>query len=612
MTETEKSSSNNEIRKGYIKGLNFDFKPIEYQVINGLAIFEGDIILGTAEEMEELTKTIEGKTKGIIATGGYKRWPGQLIPYQVDSNLPNPTRISDAIAHWQQNTGIRFVQRTGQNAGSYPNYVRFLVGTDNCSSQIGMAGGEQKILLAAGCLRGQVIHEIGHAVGLWHEQSREDRDHSVKINWQNILSGKENNFNQHIADGDDIGEYDFDSIMHYGAYDFSKNGLPTIEPLKSGVTIGQRNGLSKGDLAAVREIYPMRAPLKSLISAASRSKDKLDVFTVGKDGGIFTAAWEPSFSDWWHGWWRILNLEALAGTPLSAVSRNTNKLDIFVVDKTGRVCSAAWEPAFADGWHGWWHIKGGMAKPGSPVTAVSRATDWLDIFVVGTDGGVYSASWNPAFSDGWHGWWRIGDISVTPGSWVTVASRGPNNLDIFVTGKNGNIYTAAWGPQTNNTWKGWWQVKDLKAPQGAPVNAISRSADKLDIFVVANDGGVYTAAWEPAFADGWHGWWKILNLQAAPGSYVSVVSRSKDKLDIFATDKLGKDVTAAWEPSFKDWFHGWWQIREGTAPAGSPISAVSRSADKLDIFVVGGDERIYTAAWEPTFKDGWHGWWRMP
>jgi hypothetical protein len=130
--------------------------------------------------------------------------------------------------------------------------------------------------------------------------------------------------------------------------------------------------------------------------------------------------------------------------------------------------------------------------------------------------------------------------------------------------------------------------------------------------VVANDGGVYTAAWEPAFADGWHGWWKILNLQAAPGSYVSVVSRSKDKLDIFATDKLGKDVTAAWEPSFKDWFHGWWQIREGTAPAGSPISAVSRSADKLDIFVVGGDERIYTAAWEPTFKDGWHGWWRMP
>jgi hypothetical protein len=38
---------------------------------------------------------------------------------------------------------------------------------------------------------------------------------------------------------------------------------------------------------------------------------------------------------------------------------------------------------------------------------------------------------------------------------------------------------------------------------------------------------------------------------------------------------------------------------------------VSRSTDHLDVFAVGADGHVYTAAWEPDFADGWHGWWRM-
>lgn len=118
-----------------------------------------------------------------------------------------------------------------------------------------MQGGKQDIGLATGCGFGATVHEIGHAWGLWHEQSREDRDSKVQILWQNIEAGKEHNFNQHITDGDDVGSYDYGSIMHYGRCAFSKNGQPTIESIPPGKTLGQRNGLSPLDIAAVQSIY---------------------------------------------------------------------------------------------------------------------------------------------------------------------------------------------------------------------------------------------------------------------------------------------------------------------------------------------------------------------
>jgi hypothetical protein len=352
-----------------------------------------------------------------------------------------------------------------------------------------------------------------------------------------------------------------------------------------------------------------RLPLRSQVGVVSRNRDKLDVFATDRAGVIWTAAWEPAFADWWHGWWQLKGGRAAPGAPANGVSRSLDKLDVFVTGADMGIYTAAWEPAFTDWWHGWWLLNRGATAPKGHITVVSRNTDKLDAFVVGQDGRVYTAAWQPGFTDWWHGWWPIGNLLAPPGSPVHAVSRSPDKLDIFVTDRNGVIQSAAWEPAFSDGWHGWWPINGGRSSPGGAVTAVSRSRDKLDIFVVGTDGHIYSAAWEPSFANGWHGWWPIGSIRAPVGAPVHCVSRATDKLDIFLTDARGVTMTAAWQPSFPDWWHGWWELNGGRAAPGSPVTAVSRSTDKLDVFVVGNDQRIYTAAWEPSFTDGWHGWW---
>jgi hypothetical protein len=107
------------------------------------------------------------------------------------------------------------------------------------------------------CSTGSTIHEIGHAVGLFHEQTRHDRDNYVKILFENVEPEDRFNFEKHsLVVGTDTGPYDFNSIMHYGPKAFSANGKDTIVAVDGRTFREQRDGLSEGDLAGVRAMYP--------------------------------------------------------------------------------------------------------------------------------------------------------------------------------------------------------------------------------------------------------------------------------------------------------------------------------------------------------------------
>lgn len=220
---------------------------------DALAVLEGDIVLGAADLLGRSAADLGASPAfGLGVADDRFIWPGGQVPYAIHPELPDAVRanIAAAIAHWHERTPLRFVAKTA----AHPDWLEF-VPSSGCASFVGRRGERQELWLSARCTAGNVIHELGHAIGLWHEQSRADRDGFVSVLWDNIQAGAEHNFRQHVADGVDIGAYDYASIMHYSARAFSKGDLPTILA-PPGVEIGQRRELSPGDVAAVRELYP--------------------------------------------------------------------------------------------------------------------------------------------------------------------------------------------------------------------------------------------------------------------------------------------------------------------------------------------------------------------
>ncbi|SMB91225.1 M12 family metallopeptidase [Deinococcus hopiensis] len=214
-------------------------------VRDGMLLLEDDII--AADDVNALGP------QGTYVVDTRYRWTGRTIPYTFASTVPQAVRdrVNQAAANIRNTTNVVVTPRTSQ-----ANYVQITYNTGTeCSSSLGMVGGRQTLTLADRCTVGSIMHEFGHAMGLFHEQTRPDRDSYVAIQWNNIPADWQSQY-QIRSGSKGYGPYDFDSIMHYPAY---FNGKLAIKPLNSAIDLnrmGQRNGYSTTDKSTINFMYP--------------------------------------------------------------------------------------------------------------------------------------------------------------------------------------------------------------------------------------------------------------------------------------------------------------------------------------------------------------------
>lgn len=233
------------LRKGSWHG-----RSVTYELVNGQAVYQGDILLGAVDPAPTPTSGAALRFPSAVVAYSSFLWPKvagvAIVFYVIDSQSSDLSNINAAINQFNSDFAgvIQWVQRTSQ-----PTFVDINLNggaTGQCEAEEGYQPNSpqpQPMGGASNCSIATILHEMGHVIGLWHEQSRSDRNSFVTVNFQNVIKGSRFNFDIIQDNIQNQTPYDYASLMQYPAFVQTRNGGPSLETIPPGIPLGGTEGV---------------------------------------------------------------------------------------------------------------------------------------------------------------------------------------------------------------------------------------------------------------------------------------------------------------------------------------------------------------------------------
>lgn len=196
---------------------------------------------------------------------------------------------------------------------------------------------------------------------------------------------------------------------------------------------------------------------------------------------------------------------------------------------------------------------------------------------------------------------------------VAALSRDPNYMDIFSVSESGEVTSAWWN---GNPWRSWFRVFGKTFPRLSPIAALSRNSNQMDLFVVEG-----RKIWNSWFTGGnWNDWGQLPDSPASAAPFedacpLAVLSRDPHFMDVFAVDASG-EVRSIWWNGNPWRAQNWFSLGEKQPPPGgsirftpsAPIATLSRNENHMELFIAGDDNQLWANYFDANANPPWSGW----
>lgn len=273
----------------------------------------------------------------------------------------------------------------------------------------------------------------------------------------------------------------------------------------------------------------------------------------------------------------------LAGGPDAAAVRGVERVDVVVKRGSPATVQRTVQVNFGP-WQQWQDLGVPSAGIKGDPTIVSWAPGRLDVFVRGGDDRLwhrYSQDGGSTFVD----WYRpFADQGIALASSPNTSSRGPDRLDVYFVGSDGQVYERFW----ENVWN------HAYLPHGAPSGGVVGDPTsvswgdgaRVDLFVRGSDNRL----WQRSLVNwNWTAWARPVGDRGTTlTSSPDAASWAQGVLLVFARGADGRAYILPFGGAWGDWI-----FLAGSDPRlkdGARVGATSRGGDRFDMFVQGTND----------------------